>query len=123
MDTILTDWSPPEVRVLSCAFTLLYGLGTLRYWSSIFQLASLAKTGMGTPSIMTTLATWTQKVGEYHISTYRLPLKWLPLCLIGLHRSCRQEDIVKLKVMHAEMFAAKTREFTEKVGTRINLMP
>ena len=120
MDTILTDWSPPEVRALSCAFTLLYGLGTPRYWSSIFQQASLGKTGMGTPSIMTTLATWTQKVCEYHISTYRLPLKW---CSIGLHRSCRQEDIVKLKVMQSEMFGVKAMEFTEKVGTRINLMP
>ncbi|KAL5478140.1 hypothetical protein EMCRGX_G025029 [Ephydatia muelleri] len=80
VDTILTDWSPPEVLV------------------KYFPTGFFGEDRDGHP--------------VYYDNLGNLDPK-------GLHRSCRQEDIVKLKVMHAEMFAAKTREFTEKKGRKI----
>ena len=38
------------------------------------------------------------------------------LVLSGVHRSCTRDDIVKLKVMHAERSLFKTREFSAKVN-------
>mgnify|MGYP003473300750 CR=1 FL=1 len=61
VDTILTDWSPPEVRVLklvSCLHVVVMAWG--------LQQASLGKIGMGTQSIMIILAIWTLKVGHLH---------------------------------------------------------
>ena len=65
---------------------------------------------MGTPSIMTILATWTSKVVTYDITSCGYGLAFS-----GVHRSCTREDVVRLKVMHAEQSLAKGREFSAKV--------
>ena len=67
---------------------------------------------MGTLSIMTTLATWILKVGEWDHTALRGDPSSSSQ---GVHRSCTREDVTKLKVMHAELSLAKAREFSEKV--------
>ncbi len=39
----------------------------------------------------------------------------IAVCILGLHRSVRREDILKLKCQHAEQFVQLCRELTEKV--------
>ncbi|KAL5479687.1 hypothetical protein EMCRGX_G023244 [Ephydatia muelleri] len=82
-DTILTDWTPPEV------------------------LTKYAPTGL---------------FGEdrdghpvYYDGFGNLDMK-------GLFKSCKQDDLRKLKIMHAELCIAKMKEFSAKKGKRIETL-